>query len=300
MGYSRRRGVRRVKRSLPLSELAFRCVVFLLVLSACALAVRWISHSNVNGPQSRAAETKTSFQFADGQPSYGIQPRNRRIVYPYSVVPGGVRSAAELREAVKHDPVVAQHYSGFDYSRAHVIEVERPRLVYVSYRRGAQIHWTSRQATLRVGERLLTDGHITARTRCGNQVSVLPQSNTTPNEPTMAELERPDAVASGREELFPQSSNALHLDPLMPVGPPYAGFPQPGPFLPLPFGGGGTNPGSCAPIKKNALTANSKNQKNNNCNHTPPPPPPVPEPGSFILVLSGAAAVYARLRTRRG
>jgi hypothetical protein len=267
------------------------------MIAACVLALRWISnkgHAYVSqwGP----APTSQSFQFADGRPSYGIQPRNRRLVYPYSVIPGGVRSSDELHEIVKHDPVVAQHFSGFDYARAHVIEVERPKLVYVSYRRGAQVHWSSKQLMLRVGEKLLTDGHIAARTRCGNQVSVLPQSNTAPNEPTMAELERPDAVASGREELFPQGAHALQLDPLMPVGPPYAGFPQPGGFMPFPFGGGpgGPSPGGCMETKKHT---DSKTPKPN-CTPTPPPPA-VPEPSSLVLVLSGAAAVYARIRLRR-
>lgn len=273
---------------------AVRSLAFLFMVVTCVFGVRWISrsaHSYVS--QWSTPEKNQSFQFADGK-SYGIQPRNRRLVYPYSVVPGGVRSGAELREAAQHDPVVAQHYSGFDYSHAHVIEVERPKFVYLSYRRGGQIHWTSKQAMLRVGEKLLTDGHITARTRCANQVSVLPQSNTMPNEPTMAELERPDAVASGREELFPQSATALQLDPLIPIGPPYAGFPQPAPFLPLPFGGGSNPPGGCAPTKKNANPNNPKNK----CTPTPPPPT-VPEPGSLVLVLSGAAALYARVRLRR-
>jgi hypothetical protein len=208
-----------------------------------------------------------------------------------------VRSADELREIAKHDPVVAQHYSGFDYARAHVVEVEHPKLVYLSYRRGGQIHWTSKQAMLRVGEKLLTDGRITARTRCGNQVSVLPQTNIAPNEPEMAELERPDAVASGREELFPQSASSLQLDPLTAIGPPFGAFPQPSTFMPLPISGGGVPiPGGCVADKKNSATKTSKDD----CTHNPPPPPPtIPEPGTFVLVLSGAAALYARARTRR-
>jgi hypothetical protein len=33
-----------------------------------------------------------------------------RAIYPYSVIPGGVESAAELRNSVTRDPVVAEHY----------------------------------------------------------------------------------------------------------------------------------------------------------------------------------------------
>jgi len=293
VSHSRRRARKRPTRS-GLAGAVVRSVAFLCLIAVCVVGLRWISATGKAYVSDHVDLGKPSFQFADGHPSYGIQPRNRRLVYPYSVVPGGVRSADELRDAAKHDPVVAQHYSSFDYSRARVIEVDRPKLVYLSYRRGGQIHWTSKQAMLRVGEKLLTDGHISARTRCGNQISVLPQSNTAPNEPTMAELERPDAVASGREDLFPQTAHALQLDPLMPVGPPYAGFPQPGPFIPFPLGGGpGPTPGGCVQANKHgdAITPQA------NC--TPPPPSPVPEPSSLVLVLSGAAAVYARVRLRR-
>jgi hypothetical protein len=286
---SRKLAKRHIRRGSGLAIAAVRGMAFLLMIAACVVGLRWISATGKAYVSNYVDLGKSSsFQFADGQPSNGIQPRNRRLVYPYSVIPGGVRSGDELREIVRHDPVVAEHYSGFDFSHAHVVEVEHPKLVYVSYRRGGQIHWSSKQATLRTGEKLLTDGRITARTRCGNQVSVLPKHDTTPNEPTMAELERPDAVASGREQLFPESANALHLDPLLPIAPPYAGFPQPGPFIPLPFGG---SPGNPKPSCKVTVT--------NDCKKTPPPPPPVPEPGSFVLVLSGAAALYARVRMRR-
>jgi hypothetical protein len=271
-------------------------LAFLLLVAACIFALRWILEEfHGYASQSVAPSTSHNFGFSDGSPSYGIQARNRRLVYPYSVVPGGVRSADELREIATHDPVVAKHYAGFDYTRARVIEVDRSRLVYVSYRRGGQIHWTSKQASLHKGEMLLTDGRITARTRCGNQVSVLPQADTSPQEPMMAELERPDAVASGTEQLFPQRATALQLDPLIPIGPPYAGFPQPGGFMPLPTGGGGV-PVSCPPSKKKTDTKTSKD----NCKTAPPPPPPaVPEPSTMVLMFSGAAAVYARFRLRR-
>jgi hypothetical protein len=294
--HSRGRARTRVRRSLGLAGAAVRSLAFLLLVVACIFAVRWFSEESHGAASQRTTpSTNHNFEFSNGAPSYGIQARNRRLVYPYSVVPGGVRSADELREITTHDPIVAKHYAGFDYTRARVIEVDHPRLVYVSYRRGGQIHWTSKQASLHKGEKLLTDGHIIARTRCGNQVSVLPQVDISPQEPMMAELERPDALASGTEQLFPQSSTALHLDPLIPIGPPYAGFPPPGAFMPLPTGGGGV-PVICPPNKKKTNTKNSKDK----CKTvTPPPPPTVPEPSTMVLLFSGAVAVYARFRLRR-
>ena len=287
---------RRVRKKTGLVGAAVRSVAFLLLIAVCVFGLRWLSgkaHSYTSqwGAQSQGH----SFQFTETGSSYGIQSRNRRLVYPYSVIPGGVRSGAELREVASHDPVVGSHYSGFDYTRSHVIQVEQPRMVFVSYRRGGQVHWSRKQVAILKSEMLLTDGHITARTRCGNQVSVLPQANTLPDEPSMAELERPDAVASGREELFPQDSKLFQLDPLVPISPPYAGFPQLGGFMPLPIGGGvGPIGGPCPANKEKPV----KPTKKDNCN-VPPPPAPVPEPTSLVLVLSGAAAVYARSRQRR-
>src|SRR5690242_8970729 len=165
------------------------------------------------------SDSKISFLKAFPSPS--LQLRNRRVVYPYSVVPGGVASTEELRDAIAHDPVVAEHYAGFDYKSAHVVEVSQPKLVYLSYRRGDKILWTKKQATLRQGEKLITDGKITARTRCANQVSVLPQANTAREEPTMAELDRPDAAASGMQQFAPSAfdSELFDMDPGLPFAP---------------------------------------------------------------------------------
>jgi len=182
------------------------------------------------------------------------------------------------------------------------VEVDQPKLVYLSYRRGDRIFWTRKQASLHKGEKLLTDGHITARTRCGNRVSVLPQANTSPQEPTMAELDRPDAVASGMERALPSNfdSKLLDIDPLLPFGPsgPGSGFPggsPPGGFMPMPIGGGGggvsVNPVTCPP-----------GDTSETCTHNPPPPPPpapVPEPSTIVLMVSGGAAVLARMRYKK-
>ena len=279
-----------------------RCAAFLLLVVGCVVGVRWIGgETNSLGEGERTSKFPSLTTLGSLRPM-PVQARNPRVVYPYSVVPGGVRSGEELQNVAAHDPAVAQHYSGFSYKQARVIEVSEPKLVYLSYRRGDRIYWSRKQAKLHVGEKLLSDGHITARTRCGNQVSVLPQASTSPNEPTMAELDRPDAVASGAEQLFPKdlSTELVPLDPGMPLGSlpgnAFSGGPPPGVFMPPPIGGGGgpvTTPigGGCPPNK----TDNSKD-----CQHNPPPPPPpVPEPGTMVLMASGTAALIARYRYKR-
>ena len=290
-----------------------RSFAWLLLVAVCLAGLRLVSegihHYTDNWDPHPTFQTRSLSALAGPQP-LAIRGRNQRLVYPYSIIPGGVVSAAELHEAAAHDATVAEHYAGFDYKRARVIEVDHPRLVYLSYRRGGQIHWTRKQLSLHQGEKLITDGHITARTRCGNQVSVLPQANTSPDEPMIAELDRPDGVASG--EVSPAdnfNSNLLQTEPATASGPastgagstvggstagatlPGGGTPiGPGPpsvFVPFP----GTPPissgGGCVPT-----------QTNDHCKPTVPPPA-VPEPGTVILVFSGAAAVFARYRYKR-
>jgi hypothetical protein len=279
--------------------LLVRSVAFLVLVGVCVAGLRFapeaIYHYADSWGRPQPAEPGPSLSILAGPQAGAIQARNPRLVYPYSVVPGGVSSAEELREVAAHDGTVAAHYAGFDYKRARVIQVDRPRLVYLSYRKGSRVFWTRKQASLHPGEKLITDGRITARTRCGNQVSVLPQANTAPEEPLIAELDRPDAVASGVE--FPSSlnSNLLQVDPVMPIGPgstasgTLVGPGPPGVGVPFPIGPPILGGGGCVPSKKNHY-----------CKSAPPPPPPpppaVPEPGTVVLVLSGAAAILARFR----
>jgi len=270
-------------------------LAFLALLAICAGGVEWARHGlHRSLILDKSPVSLTGLTVLAGLPRPQTLPRSQRLVYPYSVIPGGVRSTAELRDRTAHDLVVAKHYAGFHFERARVVEVEQSRLVYLSYRRGQQVYWTRKQASLHKGEKLITDGQITARTRCGNQVSTLPHTETSPEEPTMAEFDRPDAMASGVEHL---NSELLQVDPLLPLGPSMPGgggmAGGPGTNVPPPIGGGGVIPppvGNCPP---------SSTEKK--CQHAPPPPSPpppgpapVPEPSTVVLMISGAAAVFAR------
>ena len=102
-----------------------------------------------NSPPSAASNTAYLAEF---QHAPKIEVRSRRLVYPYSIVPGGVSSADELRQAAVHDSVVASHYAGFNYRRAHLIEVKQAQKVYLSYRLHNKVYWTVRQASLHPGK----------------------------------------------------------------------------------------------------------------------------------------------------
>ena len=302
MPYRYRSRSRSRRRRSGIGGAIARSLAFLFLLIVVVAGLRLVSdgihHFTDQWGRPQPPGRSHSLAALAGPQRRAFQARNRRVVYPYSVIPGGVSSAAELRDAAAHDTVVAEHYAGFDYSRARVVEVDRRQLVYLSYRRGGQIRWTRKQASLHPGEKLLTDGKITARTRCGNQVSVLPQANTAPDEPMIAELDRPDAVASGIEFPATFNSSLMSVEPVIPTGPgpTVSGIPlfpgPPGVSVPFPItppivGGGG---GLCDPKKM-------QDDPKNKCKTVPPPE--VPEPGTMVLVLSGAAAVFARSRQKR-
>ena len=332
------------------STLALSVFGILVIVSGVALALHWgVRKADSHGQQVDSAEESTnSNDFAMELRLGTFQARSRRLVYPYSVIPGGINSADELRAAAAHDPVIGAHYSGFDYHRARMVEVKTARAVYVSYRRNGKIFWTHKQATLYPGEKLLTDGRTSARTRCGNQVSTLPQVNTSPFEPAVAELDRPDAVASGMTQVLPGNVDAdlFPFDPLLPLGPlsaggRFMGGPQAGAFVPYPLGGGfvgptrlskppsggtggsgtgapgGGSPGGGGPGGGGPGGGGSPGGGGggpggapgggggggcvgSSCNPPNTPPPAVaPEPGTAALVISGIAAIVARLRNRR-
>ena len=104
-----------------------------------------------------------------------IGAQSSRPVYRYSVVPGGMNDAAELKDIVRKDKVVAQHYAAFDITKIHNKTVKKARSVYVSYRKGDNIYWTKTKVKLALGETILSDGSLESRARCANRISDTPQ-----------------------------------------------------------------------------------------------------------------------------
>ena len=135
-------------------------------------------------------------------------------VYPYSVIPGGVKNLNDLRNAAEHDFVVKSHYANFDYNRARLVRVTEAREVYLSYRIRNTVFWTRRKARLHLGELLLTDGKITARAHCGNQISDTVKPEVSNEEPAADILDRPVTGSSPRTCRFVPCS----LHPTCPLG----------------------------------------------------------------------------------
>jgi hypothetical protein len=124
-----------------------------------------------------------------------VQPaESKRIIYPYSVIRGGVRSREELAAGIKNDRFVAAHYADFKVDQARIVEAEETKFVYVSYRKRDKIYWTAKKIELPKGETLITDGINCARTRCGNRVSATPEEPVSEEEPAVETFNIPYLV----------------------------------------------------------------------------------------------------------
>jgi len=153
-----------------------------------------------------------------------------RYVYHYSVIPGGIESVAQLRDAAMHDPVVAAHYADFSFANARFITLDHDATYYVSYRGSSGIFWTSLPVVVRRGEHLVSDGANLARARCGNRLSLAPLLPVSPAEPRAEELNAATVVRDpgGSIELARAARRRLGFIPFFPFYyPPGGGSGEP-------------------------------------------------------------------------
>jgi hypothetical protein len=225
-----------------------------------------------------------------------------RKIYPYSIVPGGMRSREEVYANIRTDHVVAEHYSGFNVDETRIIQAPKTRSMYVSYRLGDEVFWTAKAVQIPQGETLVTDGIIEARTRCGNQLSATPMTPTSDKEPDAAYFDIPDNEIPGffapDQFIGPEQTPMAYFGESTPplyggtVPPPFIrpNSPQynPGSFVYIPPGTGiivpGTpdNPGN-TPDVPNIFDIPDI--------FDPEDPSTVPEPGTMVMLLTGLAAM---------
>jgi len=190
-----------------------------------------------------------------------------RPIYRYSIVAGGVRSSDDVEQAMRRDPVVADHYVNVRTADLREERVDQPMFVHASYRIGDKVFWTARTLTLHPGEKVLTDGKTTIRERCGNLLTVeplapalMPALMDEPPAPEFDAAVAPWAPAAG----YTLKSPPVFFDPPDPPGPP----PPDDPPVRLPY------------------TFDSA-------------PVPVPEPSTWALLSLGLMVVIARSFARR-
>jgi hypothetical protein len=212
-----------------------------------------------------------------------------RIVYPYSIVPGGVHSAGDARDAVAADPVVASHYRDVVVDALHLETVTAPRAVYVSYRRGKDVYWTRRKLMLHPGETLLSDGTNQVRARCGNRVSDTWQSPVADADPPEQTLDQPAPIVVPEQDHW-RLSAAEWEEPATFVAFKAAGEPYLADHL-------DTDPLPASPLLFPGFVSLAAN---GNVDGIDPGGDfsPVPEPGTLMLVGVGLAGAILRLRRR--
>jgi hypothetical protein len=263
----------------------FRAPLLLLVPAVLLVTFLKLHHSRPSddfAPTAPVSSLQTNWQAAmDLSPA--STTASRRAVFPYSVIPGGVRDAKELQSSASKDPLVAEHYSDFRIARAHTLRLDRPTLMYVSYRLNNRVYWTKNRMTIPAGETLISDGENYARVRCGNRLSPVAALPVSISEPPSEKLENPEFVPPLLAEL-PAHENFI-IDPLL------ANVPG---FAPLP--GGGPIASSLPPVGFPPILGPGVTPPGPNTN--PPPPVNTPEPGSLGLFLCGAVffGVWAFLR----
>ena len=307
----RRRPTRRHHRNRLLRRVSLALVLAFFAAGFSALALRHFSPSlftSSKGPDWQATEaSRTRLLLANQEQAF--RPADARPVYPYSVVAGGIEDARELKWVAEHDPVVASHYAGFDYDHARVVRLVLARTVYVSYRIGNKVYWMRHRVSLHKGEKLITDGKMTARARCGNRVEEVPQQATSSSEPAAAKFDEPVQPSPGTAVQSPPVAfqSALLNRPGMPGVDPTAPL-----SLYSPFVGGSWVPlssppipsGVCAPVKKKkngqvevfSADAGKKKKKLDPCGSGGGEA--VPEPATWLLVGSGLAAMYWQARRK--
>ena len=226
--------------------------------------------------------------------------RQMQGTYPYSVIPGGVRDVADLQEHAARDYVVRRHFARFDYRHARLVRSDKARQVYLSYRLRDRIFWTRKKVRLLQAELLLTDGTITARARCGNQISETPKSEVSEEEPAEEVLDQPVAeiepIGPALPFRFPHvRPNLPSADAIPPSGPQlFAG----GFHFPVDFGIAIPR-GVCESAAQeqfeqaHGIVDDEKKEKRCREHHKPPA---VPEPATIVLISSGLAAIGWRHR----
>jgi hypothetical protein len=227
-----------------------------------------------------------------------------RRVYPYSIIRGGIESVAELKHAIQSDSVAAKHFSDFDLSQARIVKLPIDKVAYVSYRVKDKVYWTQKKIKLARGEKIITDGVNSARTRCANRISETAGASLGPHEPSPEVLDTPEenpvAVAPPKSPIAAKTNNKDLTPPLVAAIPTSAAVPSGGRFpmfIPFVVGGGAAAGTLLRPSGSSSAAPFSVPFSGGGGSSVPPIS--ASEPGAFLLLASGFAASGMLLKRKR-
>lgn len=227
--------------------------IFAVVLPIAALLLALLCCLAISSPSSHELTWPLPLT-SIGEIGPSFDYRAARKIHPYSVVPGGLLTIAEVESSIAADPVVARHYRDIHTGNLLLRRTAAPVDVFVSYRIQNAIYWTSRKIHLPQGELLLTDGKNIVRAGCGNRVvfQLPPESPKrepppiepplvvlelgtppllTPREPVVPTLELPPEHKPGAwPPIFPPPFACCEYGPST-SSPPAVATPEPSPLL---------------------------------------------------------------------
>lgn len=239
-----------------------------LIFAACALAAGLTFRYGMQRLSAFGSIAGHTAPLKEPIPAY---TRSLRPNYPYSIIPGGAYSGAELRYADQEDPVVKEHYADFNMRKVQMVQLKEDRYQYVSYRLRKKVYWTKKKLRIPKGEVLLTDGGNWARARCGNRLSETSHTQVSNEEPPSKALLLPPMQLGTQMELAetpplgelsaispvdirrfppvlpPSNAPPAELPPLVPVPPVTAVMPMIPILFPPVTPPNGTPPGQTPP-----------------------------------------------------
>ena len=290
------------KRHLWLATLVLLALLHLCVFTAYRISKNTDWPDIVTDPSLQHAPVKS---LVERRPSSMSNPSPGRVVYPNSVIRGGVRNPEEFKAALLKDSVVAAHFSDFNGPKSRIVELKADKAAYVSYRLNGKVYWTKKKVKLAKGEKLLTDGSNYARARCGNRISDVSQAPTSAEEPAHAFLDTPIPMEDKDPLLLgampkPAGASPDQLRPsafgFAPV--PGTGTRPPGGFLVPGIIGGGAVAGRVfgpgrggSDVPDAPVVGLAPN---------PLPSADVPEPSTLLFLASGLGSAIALRRRLRG
>ena len=264
----------------------------ILIFTVCALAGGFTLRYGIEKFSLYGSISGHTVPMKEPLPAY---TRALRPNYPYSIIPGGAYSTAELKYADQEDEVVKEHYSNFDVKKAQMVQLTEDKYQYASYRKQNKVYWTKKKLRLRKGELLLTDGASYARARCGNRLSEKPQTPVSLQEPPLKALLMPPMQLGTPMELAENpplgelsAIPPANIERLQPVLPPTSiGISEIGPLFPV---------GPGVPISPPIFPPGSPPSTPSKPPGTPSIPPSIPPtipPGSPpISTVPEPSAVY--------